>query len=90
MRVIPDWPLWRPGPDRRLSGVLRHRLRGQPQNLFIAGALASFDESSLDPPDQGMKPENRFDNHVNRRNQNIAPPYMAQLMGRRPLSIAPA
>lgn len=49
--------------------------------MFIAGAFPFFNQTRADPPHQGMEPEQRLDQHVNRCDKIVAPPHMTQLMG---------
>src|SRR5438270_10621812 len=52
----------------------------QVENFFIAGSLALLDQARSQPPNQWVKPEDRFDNHVNRGRQIVAPAHMPQFM----------
>src|SRR5581483_9818073 len=47
---------------------------------FIACPLAFSDELRANPPDEWMKPEDRFDEHVNRSGEIVATPHVAKLV----------
>src|SRR5215469_2447228 len=40
------------------------RIPSQFQHFFVAGTLSLINEPHADPPNQGVKPEDRFDQHV--------------------------
>ena len=48
---------------------------------FIAAALAFFNDARTNPPDQWMKPENGFDQHVQYGNEIVAAAHMTKLVG---------
>jgi len=48
--------------------------------VFVTGALALAHDLSAEPPYQRIKPEHRFDHHVNRRREVVAPPRVTALM----------
>ena len=52
----------RTSPKLRCSDL---RLTAKPQDLFIAGQLALFDQPGADPPYQRVEPEDGFNEHVN-------------------------
>ena len=47
---------------------------------FVASALAILNQPPANPPDKRMKPEQRFDQHMQHRAQIVAPAHVAKLM----------
>ena len=56
------------------------RLVAQTHDRFVARALALVDQARADPPHQRMEPEQRFDRHVDRRGEVVAPPHVRELV----------
>src|SRR5262249_1522513 len=50
------------------------------QDVFIAGTLTLLQQTQLDPPDERMKPENRFYSHLNCRHQVVPASNMAEFV----------
>ena len=45
-------------------------------DLLVTGALALFEQARSQPPDKGIEPENRFDQHVHRGVEIVATAYV--------------
>jgi hypothetical protein len=59
----------------------------QPQYFFIAGSFPLLDQAGSQPPDQGMKPEDRFHCHMYRGGQIVPPPHMPDFVGKNSLQM---
>jgi hypothetical protein len=46
-------------------------------HVFIAGTLALVEQPGANPPNKRMKPEDRFDDHVETRQEIVAAPHVA-------------
>ena len=58
-----------------------------PEHFFVAGKLLFLDEAKPSPPDQRMKPQQGFHNHVHRHRQVVATSHMAKLMSQNGLHL---
>src|SRR5262249_1313617 len=73
-------------PDIELATLeqafgLDGRFSTESEHFFVACKLLFLDESEPDPPDERMKPEQSFHNHVRCYREVVATPNMAKLMG---------
>src|SRR6185437_12545080 len=51
------------------------------EHRLVAGAFALGDQSSAQPPDRWVKPEQGFDQHVHGRSEVVPSPVMTEFMG---------
>jgi hypothetical protein len=50
------------------------------QNIFVAGTLALLDHAGSQPPNERVKPEDCFHDHVDRSRQVVVPAHVPDFM----------